>query len=77
MEVNRAEATKNGHNSSTLPACSNGDFGGDVICRVKWPVINDFWIVLFIGPFFAVNDKRNHGKIDIDCVVMPLVIANL
>ena len=60
-----------------MPACSDGDPGGDIVCWVKRPVVNDLWIVLLIGPLLAVDDERDHGKIDVDGIVVPLVITYL
>lgn len=61
----------------TLPACSDSDFGGDIVCRMERPVVNDLGVVLLIGPLLAIYDKRDHWEIDIDCIVVPLIITNL
>ena len=61
----------------TLPTSPNSDFGGDVLCGMKRPVVDDLWIVLLIRPLFAIDDQIDDGKIDIYSVVVPLVVANL
>ena len=63
--------------SLTLPTSTNGNFGCDIFCRVQRPIVNNFRIVLLIGPLFSVHDKIDHRKIDIDSIMMPLVITNL
>ena len=57
----------------TLPTCSNANFGSYVPSIMKWPIINNFWIIFLIRPFFSIYYKTDHRKIDIYSVMMPKI----
>ena len=40
---------------------------------MKWPIINNFWIIFLIRPFFSIYYKTDHRKIDIYSVMMPKI----
>ena len=61
----------------TLPTRTDNECRVNTFRRVKWPIVDNFGILLIRVPFFPVNEQRHVGKFDLNGIMMPLIVAYL